>query len=366
MSKIIPTLLLCLCSISAVAKPVNPICKGPQGVHFSSGDGSKSNPYLICNQEQLGLISQDTTLLSKWFKLGKDLRFSDKVFPVIGSPETPFQGGFDGDGHTLSAITLTNQIRAPFRQIRNAQIENLTIDDIRSQESASFHVAGLVGKAENSIIHHVNIHNIKLTSINYSGGVIGESVSSSVYYVSVDGSLEHRFGTDASGGLIGLANLSDVFACASHVNISTSYTGQGYISGIGTLIGHAQASRIRNVYSDGNIDYSNVLELNVAPGGGLIGTLNNSSLSNAYYAGKFLIPFSADNEIGPVVGVAASSNSSDVFWDTDVSGITESTIGIGKITETMKKKTFWTNQGFDPNIWSIKNNRYPRLFGSEN
>ncbi len=370
MQKKIPTLLLVLCSATAIAKPVNPLCTVDQGAAFVQGDGSKFNPYLICNHEQLALLSQDAALLSKSFKLGKDLSFEDQVFPLIGSPEAPFQGGFDGDGYTLSSITLSAEIKAynaPFRQIKNAEIENVTIDDIHSAGITINNMAGLVGKAENSKLHHINVHHIKLYSRNLSGGIIGESVDSSLSYAAVDGSLEQDFGTDASGGLIGLAVNSDVFASASHVDSTMLWTGPGGgVSGVSSLIGQAEASRIRNVYADGNIDYSNAPRLGVYGVGGLIGMMHNSLLANAYYAGKISIP--SGTEIGAAVGSddGQINYSNDVFWDKQMSDINNSVLGVGKPTATLKKKTFWVAQGFDTNIWSVKNNQYPRLFGSNN
>jgi len=366
MSKKLPFFLLFLCSFSSFSKQVAPLCKEPQGAGFSKGDGTKLNPYLICNHEQFALVSEDTTLLSKWFKLGDDLSFAGKKFPQIGSVQMPFQGGFDGDGYTLSEITLNADIRAPFGKIQNAQLENVIIDDIHTEEAANNKVAGLVGVAENSTLHHINVHRINLYSINYSAGVIGESINSSLSYASVDGSLSQDFGTDASAGLIGMAFQSDVFACTSHVNITSLYTGQGEIAGVSALIGHAESSRIRNVYADGVIDYSNIPVPNLHGAGGLIGTMSSSLLSNAYYAGKILFNASSENEIGVVVGEYVNSYTSDVYWDTEVSGITESVVGVGKNTATMKKKAFWLNQGFGENIWRIKNNQYPRLFGVNN
>ncbi len=370
MLKKIPALFLVLCSFSAIAKPVNPLCEEAQGASFGSGDGSKLNPYLICNHAQFGLISQDNTLLSKSFKLGSDLSFMDKVFPVIGSPETPFQGNFDGDGYTLSEITLSADIRvynAPFRNIQNAQIENLTIDDIHSSGTAIAHMAGLVGKAENSILHHINVHHIRLYSRNESGGVVGELINSSLSYTSADGLLEQDFGTDASGGLIGWAVYSDVFASASHVNLSMLYPGPGGgVSGVSSLIGQADYSRIRNIYADGNIDYSSALLLEARGIGGLIGIMHNSLLANGYYAGNISVP--SGTEIGGAVGAdnSITNYSNAIYWDKQVSGIDQSVIGVGKSTETLKRKTFWVNRGFDSNIWSIKINQYPSLFGSDN
>lgn len=370
MSKRVPVILLLLCGFSVFAKSPNPACDGAQGAAFGGGDGRKINPYLVCNHEQLQRLSTEPALLTQYFKLGTDLGFEGRQFPLIGSPETPFQGGFDGDGYTFSAITLSSQPRgynAPFRQIQNAQIENLTVDGIISTGTVINNMAGLVGKAENSTLHHINVHNIKLYSRNYSGGIVGELSNSSLYYASVDGVLEQDFGTDASGGLVGWAKYSDVFACASHVNVTTLYAGPGGgVSSISSLIGQADESRIRNVYADGDIDYSNALTSDLSGAGGLIGIMHESSLVNAFYAGKITIPSGSD--IGGAVGGDDSVfNYSDaVFWDTQVSGITQSAIGVGKKSAAMKKKTFWVNQGFDASIWILRNNDYPSLLGSNN
>ncbi len=361
------SLIVLLISCPAVfAKSSHPLCGGSTGAAYTSGDGQKTNPYLICNHEQFSSLAAESTVTTKYYRLGIDLDFTERAYLPIGTYDAPFKGGFDGDGYTLSAIKLpgTKNVGV-FSSLRDAEIKNLTIEGVSLTGFPANNVGGLAGKAENSTIANVHISGIQLDAGDDSGGLVGELTNSTIHHVSTEGTLMHRGGTDGSGGLVGQAVNSDISYSVSHVNLVNKETlPSGGASSIAGLIGTASKCRIKDVYADGNIDYSELNPIvSVSEVAGLISQTDSTYIANAYYAGKISMNpaiVHLDN-LGGAFSYAANSVIENVFWDTQVSGVSESAAGVGKTTVQMKKKTLWKR--FDPHFWLVKPNQYPKLLG---
>lgn len=370
MKKKVLSMIILLASCPATfAKPVHSLCENAQGGTYTSGNGQKNNPYLICNHEQFAQLAAESTVTTSYYRLGTDLDFTGRTYLPIGTYAIPFKGGFDGDGYTLSAITLSDaDSQGVFPALQNANIKNLNIAGIFMRGFPANHVGSLTGKAENSIIANVHVRGIDMDAGDFSGGLVGELINSSVHHTSTDGTLINREGTDSSGGLIGEAVTSDITYSASHVNlVNTATSPAGGPSSIAGLVGSALKCRIKNVYADGNIDYSTInpaIELGEI--GGLIGQSDSSFVSNAYYAGKILMnPATEDlHNLGGAVGFTINSVMENIFWDTQASGVSVSAAGVGKNTAQMKKKGLWKN--FDRHFWLVKTNQYPKLLGIDN
>ena len=114
MIKIVKCLLLLCISFSLFAKPTSPLCTGVVGPAFTTGNGSLISPYLICNIAQLNSLSSVPTRLTQNFIMGADLDYTSTPFPIIGSLSGPFQGTFDGNGHTLSSVKLNASLGSSY------------------------------------------------------------------------------------------------------------------------------------------------------------------------------------------------------------------------------------------------------------
>lgn len=131
--KLIQILVLVASCPLAFAKAPHPLCADAQGTNYTAGDGQKFNPYLICNHEQFAQLVAESTTTTHYYRLGTDLDFTGLDYSPIGTEANPFKGGFDGDGYTLSAITLAEgdrRFRAPFASLQNAEIKNLNINGV--------------------------------------------------------------------------------------------------------------------------------------------------------------------------------------------------------------------------------------------
>ena len=87
--------------------------------YFESGDGSAEHPYEIAKPEQLynlawlqylGAFNQtsDPEFTPFHFYISAELDMSTFVLPPIGTQDNPFIGYLDGQGHTVSNLTVAN------------------------------------------------------------------------------------------------------------------------------------------------------------------------------------------------------------------------------------------------------------------
>lgn len=366
--KILNYLLLLPLSFPVLAKNPITLCVGAVGDAFVYGDGSNINPYLICNREQLTRLTTEPTLLNKSFIMGADIDLAGLPFAMIGSETTPFQGSFDGNGYTWSSLTLdqsSNPIKnvAPFSYVKNAKISALTINGMTISFGNNTVVGGMIGTAESSTLIDLHVNNLDMVAPDFSGGLVGMLIYSTLYQSSAQGTARQGFGTDGSGGLIGLANGSNVSFCSSDVKLMTTSTAPYGVSEIGGLMGIAYDTHISNVYALGDIDYS-LAGSTTGPRrvGGLIGRMGGASfLQNAYYAGKITI--NAESVGGAVGSVSTPSPfSTGVYWDTELSTVSVSALGEGKVTNTMKRRLFWLNHGFSTRYWLLVNGQYPKFY----
>lgn len=155
------------------------------------------------------------------FRLAADI--SDSVTTMIGSTDIPFQGTFDGAGHTLTINydfyknkvgTDQTQI-APFRYISGAHFKNFNITGIITTEKSQNHAAGFASEA--------------------IGG--DNTFDSCVSYVDIDVSLRNDDAT--TGGFLGYQNDT-----ATVVFNNCAYFGRfnanGRVRGWGGFVGYGE------------------------------------------------------------------------------------------------------------------------------
>ena len=113
---------LCWLSIGGASKVDFPTSFGSaKANYFEGGDGSPDNPYLISTQvhlynlawlQYLGYFNKNSALTNgraqSYFRLTTDLVMTGVAIPPIGTEEYPFIGHFDGDGHIVSSLTVSN------------------------------------------------------------------------------------------------------------------------------------------------------------------------------------------------------------------------------------------------------------------
>ncbi len=284
-----------------------------------TGNGTSTSPYLITRASQLaGLstkVNAGTTYAGKYFKLdiNLDMHGDTLTFTPIGSSASKsFQGNFDGDGHTISNLHIseTSSYGGLFGHVRtnnsSVKISNINIEVLFKQTSYTCEyfgtlVAYSVGTSQNNVI----IDNCKVTTASasttflFSGnkdeytGVAGGLVGSARYTSFNDCSVssmntivqQSSFAKDI-GGLVGILLNGKVTGCQASMDV----TGVCPFNGIGIvgLISSATNSTINNCYIV--LNYSTSGDMGSPTYYGVIGTSDNSSIYNCLIQGTINAP----------------------------------------------------------------------------
>jgi hypothetical protein len=365
MKKIVGLVLLMTCIFSLYAKTPLTICTTSITQNFPAGNGTVSNPYIVCNNEQFKRISTDN-LTSDSFKLGKDIDFEYSAMEPIGSKESPYIGQFNGDGYTLSHVFInkSGENVGIFSKISSsASISHLYVNNIHNSTDATSNVGSVVGYADDANIIDVHISNATIIAPDSSGLLVGKVNNATISNCSVHGKLRNKFGADAGGGLVGLALNSSILRSSVIVNIEPYNQEIFGISDIGGVVGYASETTIDNVYVLGEINYSTVGKKDGPKNiGGLIGRMiNNTTLNHAYVVAPLII--NARN-IGAAVGRLYNvdkSQSQGVVWNDEVSNVDISELGQGVASNKMGDKLFWVALGFKEDFWTFNDGQYPSL-----
>ena len=277
----------------------------PAYAQYSGGTGEPNDPYQIATAGDLMLLGDSPEDYDKHFILTANIDFghsprSRKVFDkaVVGS----FTGVFDGNGHTISHLTIAGEGRLGlFGGLGSeGEISNLGLEEVDINGTGHF-VAGLVGSNHGTIINCY-------TSGSVSGAWI---VAGLTAYNAQDGIITNSSST---------ANVS------------------GELS-VGGLVGQND-SLITNCYATGSIVGSSRV-------GGLIGMILGSphrcGITNCYSTGSV----SGDNLVGGLVGWGGFATVRDSFWDIQTSGQRTSEGGIPKETGEMQITSTFLASGWD-------------------
>ncbi len=272
---------------------------------FSGGSGTKDNPYLIANREQLDNLRKylGKDYQSKYYRLTADIDLSGSDWVPIGnSSSNAFQGKLDGDGH---------------------KIFNLNI----GQNDTRYRYTGLFGYLYNG----ASVKNLHIASGKLKGG------GSSSDQISQTGSIAGVAILESSTTNITIANCSNRCEITGGDNPASSETGG--------IVG-----RVASVYSTASIydciNYGDIIGGNTSSctTGGLFGfglsRYNNGTLlidrcaNVGNIAGKGI----SDSRTGGIIGYCISTTSTTgvtVFTKTTISKCMNSgnVIG-GKIADT--------------------------------
>ena len=350
---------------------------------FGGGDGSEENPLIIEDVWDLQNISHN---LSANYALGNDIDASatrdwnsGAGFNPLGTSTRPFQMNLDGRNHVISGLFINRPSEdgvGLFRCCLPFSVKNLGLVDVNVTGNES--VGALAGYlwrywGWNALVSNIFVSG-NVTGTADVGGLIG-----ACNYVSLSNShfLGNRScvrGNRFAGGLIGVMGTAEVRS--SHA----AGTVAGY-SGAGGLVGLISEGLVMTSYASGNVTGFEMV-------GGLAGYLEYGSISDSYALGSVtgtgsriggLVGWNRDGEIsdsyaaGSVMGALETGglvgnktfrgSINDCFWDMQTSGEDQSTGGTGCTTAEMRKRSTFTDSGWDfDKVWSIVENvTYPFL-----
>ena len=323
-------LLLVVCLVSV-----------PAGAKYAGGSGTAQDPYQIATAVDLILLGETPTDYDKHFILTANLDLDPnlpgrKVFDkAVIAPDTDpakydfqgtrFTGVVDGNGHTISHLTINGVGHLGlFGWLGvGAEIKNLGVVDVNVTGSGD-RVGGLVGTNYSSVTHC------------YSTGAVS-----------------------ATGGEVGGLVGANCYAAVTDCYSAGTVTGGGSVGG---LVGNNMGGTISCCYSTGDVSGNSGV-------GGLVGSIWGDVIdcySTARVSGK--------SGVGGLVGYVNDGGAEGCFWDIQTSGQKTAVPwgGTGRTTAEMQTAKTFLDAGWDfvgetangtEDIWWIREGKdYPRLW----
>ena len=333
-------------------------------VEFAGGTGEPNVPYQIATAEQLKAIG-DSTLYDKNFVLVADIDLDPNLpgneIVVDRSFISFFSGTLDGNGHSISNLVIGIYSNAPGGPrtglgligflsrdgiIKDILLRNITICGVGHQ------VGALVGSNYGTVLRCSATGNI--SGVFGVGGLVGRNggsiVSCSAFCNVVQG--ETVAGGAVAGGLVG-DNFGYIYNCYA----TGTVTGKGALGG---LVG-INYDGMSNCYATGTVTGEESV-------GGLVGANYADTVSQCYAASKIITD--SNDSIGGLIGESIGQTTNS-FWDIQVSGLKTSASGIGLPTLKLQDSATYLNAGWDmagetsngvADFWTIMEpNTYPQL-----
>ncbi len=334
------------------------------------GNGTSDDPHLIASLENLYWMAVQTnagnTFVGKFFLQTADIDASETQswfcglgWEPIGTVNEPFSGSYDGGCNTIESLFIdrpNESYLGLFGVTDEAEIKELRLLNFNILGNKL--VGALAGKISNSTsISYAQAENVQIyLSDNYSGGLVGQAILSSIYRCSSSGQLSKGGANHANwiGGLVGaISNSTLVEECYSLTNLNSSINNI-YAGLVGVIW---SGGEILNCYARGAVVGT------WAIAGGFVGDFGDGSVNNCYSTGLVSAP---SLYVGGFVGrkyPEASYNNN--FWDIETSGQSTSLCVTGKTTAEMKAESTFTDAGWDfDNVWAVDgftNDGYPLL-----
>ena len=306
----------------------------------SSGDGtSVSSPKLICSYEEFKTVMKNITdydyvaldididAKSSWSEGDANCGAYDGTHIAVTDPcsgWTPvhvvsYDGVFDGKGHTVENLYIhsSKDYLGLFGVLTINKISNLHFRNVHIHSTGDQTYMGTIsGLLSNGDIDGCSVTG-KLSSDyrSFSGGLVGNTLGKILNsYTDVQMTIEEGTGSKV-GGLAGLLTSGFVMSSYSVGSVKINSSSGGTVGGlVGVVSG--DDSWFDSSYSHTEVSGGD-------NSGGLVGMFsltasNTASISHSYSLGD---GFPADPLFNDNSDI---SSNSDLFWDTDISGISTS------------------------------------------
>ena len=390
---------------------------------FCGGEGTQTEPYQICNAEQLDSVRY---FLDKHFILAADITLSGDWLP-IGDENAVFTGTLNGNGYSISGLHVTEAIYVGWDDYENewsayaaglfaaldgAEISNLTLNnpviDINVAGiydwAGHFAIGTVAGKSYGAQIRNMVINNptvlkyIDDWETNFFGGVVGYALESSQLnstglYMNIINGVEIYSGkieftdvlSDRSenylGGIAGANSKSVIVNAAVYgTEIGTEYAGtedMDYLY-VGGIAGYTSAeslvqesSCILNSITTAKIKIPTTLQAGYYPEdvgvGGICGWVYKDAVVNTVYIGDLDDLFGIE-ESG-IYTISHNHNFDDVptaYAADIVTTLNDKTPGTGGFWMAAKVIDDDTPYGFEGAMAKLKSWNYKEILGIAN
>ena len=218
--------------------------------------------------------------------LTHDIDLSGTEWEPVGDRNNVYTGTFDGNGHTISNLTITKENLSfgddcgMFGRVgTNATIEDLTLESVRLNVGADgIPIGALAGSNQGTISNCKVSGNISVTNneMQYVGGIVGWMESGVIQYCHSSASIQGG-NSEYVGGVLGgeYITATVIKGCS----FSGSVTGNRFVGGI---VGYCRSFDKKTAcYSTGSLSSTGGFA------GGIVGALQFTSEANACYWSNF-------------------------------------------------------------------------------
>lgn len=311
------------------------------------GSGTEADPYQIGSLANMYWLTQNNLEWDKHYKQMEDIDFSESTvwndgagFSPIGNATTRFTGSFNGNGYSISNLTVKNDTSGYigfFGNARNAQFSNISINNADILGGGSY-VGVLLGFGNIVTANNIEVDGT-VSGNNQAGGLAGTIWTGTISRI--------KSSVDVTSTVSG--QVGGIIGAASSVQLSESFS-TGIITGAsnytGGLIGYtSQYTTVEKSFTSGSVNGTGLV-------GGLVGgNTYNSSISNSYSIAKV----TGNSNTGAITGYNnTNSTVSGTYWNPERSGLTvgidyddNSQSSTSLTIEQLKDATNFTNWDFD-------------------
>ncbi|MBE6216033.1 MAG: hypothetical protein E7123_07390 [Bacteroidales bacterium] len=159
----------------------------------------------------------------------------DGEWTPVGTTEAPFKGTFDGNGKTISGLTITTGNYAGlFGYVSDATIKNVTLTNV--SVSGGERMAALVGKIfGDAVVENCTVSGSVEGSDSNTGGIIGEIVTGTVQLTNLTNNAtvtNTKTSNSRAGGVVGQVTTNANVTLTGCKNTGAITTDNGYAGGI--------------------------------------------------------------------------------------------------------------------------------------
>lgn len=182
-----------------------------------------------------------------------------------GTGTNAFAGTFDGQGHTISDLSITTLPSGAVRTglfgttyggvVKDFTIKgSITLSTGNSGTNSG--IGGAIGATKNrtavsGVTSYVNISNTSANALVHVGGVVGELYSSTAKQCLYFGSINLQNASDSIGGVVGYINNSEIGYCANLGTVKTA-TADAYVGGVLGYLNN-EYGKVHNCYNYGSV-----------------------------------------------------------------------------------------------------------------
>lgn len=347
---------------------------GPAPEAEQPGTGTQEDPYIITTKKQLKAIADD---LSAFYQLGADINLGGIDWEPLGNATTPFTGGLDGAGYTISNFVVSksavNNVGF-FGVVKEAVLKDIAFDYVTI--TGKNYVGVLTGIVQGTAweISGITITNSSVIATSYAGGLVGSVAAASTNSIS---------GCSFSGDVKATGTRAAGLVSNLYGNVQNCYT-TGTVSGttyIGGLVGYSYGeASISNCYSTADVTGTNYVAGLAAYK--VKGTIENSFSAGTITGAKYIagilgaaggvttitncytvpVIVASTTIRGGIVGSVSKITNVSSYYDGTVSQIVSTdTVNISKTTSAMLKQATYVDWDFNT-VWGIQQGvGYPYL-----